>query len=112
MDKTTHIDIGVDFNPALGPRYRRLGPFSGEQFFEDLLDPAYQSSSHIIVHLDSIKGYSASFFEEAFGGLVRKYGLSETTTKVSFDAISRRYLIPLIRTWMEEAESTRNTRTK
>lgn len=98
-----HIDIGKDFSPTPGTRYRADGPWSGEQFREEVLEPAFERASQVIVHLDSIKGYSASFFEEAFGGIVRKYGYAAVRKKIAFVAIRRRYLIPRVLSWMEEA---------
>ena len=80
-----HIDIGRDFSEKLGPRYENLGPFSGELFYRTLLHPAYLENDLVVVSLDSFKNLSASFFEEAFGGLVRDHGLPEVEQKLKFD---------------------------
>lgn len=101
--KVTHIDIGRDYARYLGPRLRRDGKHSGEAFREEVLEPAYRSSDKVVVGLDSIAGYSASFIEEAFGGLVRQYGYEPVKAKIQFDAVVRAYLVPIIEAWMRDA---------
>jgi hypothetical protein len=99
---TTHIDIGKDYSKLLGPRHIVDGDFSGEDFRKRLLEPAYLNFDAVVVHLDSISGYSPSFFEEAFGGLVRLHGPG-VIGKIQFEADERKYLIPIIEEWMREA---------
>lgn len=98
-----HIDIGNDFARHLGARYRTDGKNSGEEFREDVLEPAFAKNDLIVIDLDSIGGYSASFMEEAFGGLVRRFGLPTVNEKLRFDAIKRAYLVPIIQQWMRDA---------
>jgi hypothetical protein len=100
---TKHIDIGVDFAKYLGARYRADGKSSGQEFREDLLEPAFEANDLIVIGLDGIGGYSASFMEEAFGGLVRKYGLDAVNSKIRFDAVERAYLVPIVQQWMRDA---------
>ncbi|MEW9796644.1 STAS-like domain-containing protein [Alteromonas sp. CYL-A6] len=54
-----------------GPRYRRLGKNSGEEFREDVLMPDIEEHKKIQLDLDGVLGYGSSFLEEAFGGLIR-----------------------------------------
>ena len=96
------LDIGRDFSPDIGGRYKQHGPFSGEQFREEKLIPALAAADTVTIHLDAISGYSASFFEEAFGGVVRKLGPS-VIPRMSFETTSRKYLVPKIQHWMNEA---------
>lgn len=65
------ISIAKDFSPYPAGRFRRDGPFSGEQFREDLLEPSVRNESEITIDFDGARGYGSSFMEEAFGGLVR-----------------------------------------
>jgi len=61
-----------DFAEFPGPRYRKLGPCSGEEFRDSVLEPAIRESGvDIQIDLDGAFGYGSSFLEEAFGGLVR-----------------------------------------
>jgi hypothetical protein len=105
---TKHIDIGEDFSPYLGPRNRVMGPHSGEEFRDDLLKPAFLANDIVVVHLDGILGFSASFFEEAFGGLVRDFGLVRVKSKVRFDARVMAHVLPLIESYMDDAEKARS----
>ncbi|EAA9298001.1 DUF4325 domain-containing protein [Salmonella enterica subsp. enterica] len=64
------IDI-KDFSRYPGPRYMRLGDFSGELFRSSVLMPALANDDEVTVNFDGVYGYGSSFLEEAFGGLVR-----------------------------------------
>ena len=72
-----NVSIAKDFSKTPGSRYKKEGDFSGEQFFEEILDPAFAKAiienKKIIVDLDGTVGYGTSFLEEIFGGLARKY---------------------------------------
>ncbi|MGD0420643.1 MAG: STAS-like domain-containing protein [Xanthobacteraceae bacterium] len=70
------IFIATDFSKYPGPRYRHDGPYSGEEFREQLLVPALRRAHEhhevLTVVLDGVAGYGSSFLEEAFGGLLRE----------------------------------------
>lgn len=53
--------------------------------------------------LDSTLGFGASFLEEAFGGLVRKFGRAAVREKLRFETVDRAYLLPEIEKLMDEA---------
>lgn len=62
----------ADFSEFPGPRYKALGPDSGEEFREDFLLPEIKKhQDQIQVDLDGTFGFGSSFLEEVFGGLVR-----------------------------------------
>lgn len=67
------VNIARDFSEVPGPLYRRLGEDSGERFRDVYLWPALQKNPSVHVELDGVEGYSASFLEEAFGGLIREH---------------------------------------
>jgi len=69
-----HIDVGRDFAPTPGGRYRRQSKWSGEEFRETFLEPPLREGKTVVVDLDSAVGFSTSFLEEAFGGVIRKFG--------------------------------------
>lgn len=79
------ISIAKDFSRAPGIRYRKNGPYSGEEFRETVLVPAFSKAREqgevLTIILDGVAGYGSSFLEEAFGGLVR--------TGVSKDDVDR-----------------------
>ena len=66
--------------PYPGPRFKRLGPQSGEDFklyLHKILVDFYGSDfsknnkTPITIDLDGTRGYGSSFLEEGFGGLLR-----------------------------------------
>lgn len=59
-----------NFTKYPGPRYKKLGDFSGEEFRDAILIPEIKADD-ISVNFDGVFGYGSSFLEEAFGGLVR-----------------------------------------
>ncbi|MEQ1649178.1 MAG: STAS-like domain-containing protein [Hyphomicrobiaceae bacterium] len=69
------INIASDFTRYPGPRHIEDGPKSGEEFRDTMLIPritnAVQSGGKVVIVLDGARGYTSSFLEEAFGGLVR-----------------------------------------
>lgn len=71
------IKVAEQFTRTPGGRYRVDGPFSGEEFREQVLIPALSEGSGVIVDFDGVLGLSASFLEEAFGGLIRKFRLEK-----------------------------------
>lgn len=68
---TKTINIARDYTRYPAGRFRSDGPYSGQQFREQLLVPALGSAEVVSVELDGVAGYGSSFLEEAFGGLVR-----------------------------------------
>lgn len=71
MMSTTTIAFASEFSEFPAGRYRNDGPFPGEAFRDDLLEPRLREFDLVAVDLDGAMGYGSSFLEEAFGGLVR-----------------------------------------
>lgn len=72
-----------DFSKFPGPRYKKLGKFSGEEFRESVLIPAINDGvDDLEINLDGVFGYGSSFLEEAFGGLVRAGFKADTMRKL------------------------------
>lgn len=69
------LNIAKDYSRCPGARYESEGDFSGEKFREDYLYPklkeAIETGVKLEVILDGSAGYSTSFIEESFGGLIR-----------------------------------------
>ena len=69
------INIAKDFSRCPSARYRTEGDYSGEEFRETLVAPklneAIEKHCQLIIVLDGAAGYSTSFLEESFGGLIR-----------------------------------------
>ncbi|WP_166419853.1 STAS-like domain-containing protein [Pseudoalteromonas sp. Z1A8] len=61
-----------DFSHYPGPRYVKLGKYSGEEFRDEKLIPAIKVyGDSIQIDLDGVAGYGSSFLDEAFAGLIR-----------------------------------------
>lgn len=69
------IFIATQFTRKPGPRYRRQGSFSAEEFRESLLAPklrqCIERDEKLEIVFDGIRGVGVSFLEESFGGLIR-----------------------------------------
>jgi hypothetical protein len=83
------ISIASDFSKTPAGRYPADGPFNGQRFREKLLVPALnaaaQSGDRVVVVLDGALGYSSSFLEEAFGGLVRSHAVARDFIKKNLE---------------------------
>lgn len=82
------IEVVKCFSNTPGARLRSQGDYSGEEFRETILDPAYRKAKlehdHITVILDGAYGYPPSFLEESFGGLARQYPKDNVASYFSF----------------------------
>jgi hypothetical protein len=89
------INIGKDFTRIPGGRYRKYGPYSGEEFREEVLVPALKGHDCVTVYLDDVETYMSSFLEEAFGGLIRKehFSYDDLKTRLTVAAQAKRYQI-------------------
>jgi hypothetical protein len=67
-----------DFTRTPGGRLRGHGPWSAEEWRDDYLVDAFVEArlDHqvLVVDLDGVVGFAASFIAEAFGGLPHKIG--------------------------------------
>lgn len=99
----------VDFSPTPGFRHIEDGPFSGELFFRDHLQPKFQEAldqkTILVVVLDGAKGYGTSFLEESFGGLARKYDAATVHKHLEIVSDDEPYLADDIQTYIDEANA-------
>jgi hypothetical protein len=98
------ISIANDFSEAPGARYYEDGPFSGQEFREKILKPAFENNDKIKILLDGTEGYATSFLEESFGGLSRIFGKEDVLKKISFTSLEDPTLIDEIIQYIEEAK--------
>ena len=74
------INIAKEYSVAPGGRYKKDGRFSGEEFRSSILGPklktAIENHTNLEIDLDGTYGYSSSFLDEVFGGLIRDLGFS------------------------------------
>jgi hypothetical protein len=95
------IKISRDYSNTPGPRYIKQGKYSGEDFRNTLLEKEFLNSEKLIIDLDGVFGYSASFLDEAFGGLARKYP-NEDFDKIAFICKDNPVWIEEIKTYIKD----------
>lgn len=94
------IEIAKDFNDKLGGRWKRLGPHSGEAFYDEHLKPkyekAFESKAKLHVYLDGTKGYGSSFLDQSFGELARNFGKENVKSTLEFHSNFFRWVVDYI----------------
>lgn len=102
------IHVASEFSKFPGPRFRTEGPKSAQEFREDWLSPKFLDAEHtgkrLVVDLDGGYGYSTSFLEESFGGLVRTFGLQRVEAVLEISSNDEPYLIEEIEEYMGAAD--------
>lgn len=82
------ICVREDFSDSPGARYRKDGPHSGEEFYDELLHPKYREAREkkvkLVVDLDGVWGYPSSFVSGSFGRLSIAYGAREVLDTIVF----------------------------
>lgn len=104
------IKIARDYTPTPGARYITDGPFSGEDFRDNILEKKYLEcilkKEQLIIDLDGGYGYPAGFLEETFGGMIRKgYSMTDLLRVIQFVSQEELDLIPTILSYMSEEEA-------
>lgn len=95
------IDIAQDFSPNLGVRYKSLGSFSGEQFYEEILESKFNEAKaeneQLHIYLDGASPYGSSFLDESFGKLARTYTLEDVTKRIVFHTVNFKWIVEFIK---------------
>lgn len=96
------IIIAEDFSPNLGVRYRKLGPFSGEQFYDEILENKFKEAvaakEQLHIYLDGASPYGSSFLDESFGKLARNNSISEVSKTIVFHTANYKWIVEFIKT--------------
>ena len=94
--KSVTLTVSSEFSKLPGPRFKRDGEHSGEEFRIKLLEPRFKeaarSETTLLVDLDGGYGYSTAFLEEAFGGLARDYSPDAVMRVLRFRSTDEPYL--------------------
>ncbi len=109
MDRENiNISVAENFSITPGPRYRDEGDFSGEEFRESIVVPAYnlarEEGKKLVVALDGTIGYGTSFLEEVFGGLARTYSAQEVLETLEILSDEEPYLKDDITGYIHDAK--------
>ena len=103
------INIAEEYTETPGARYISDGPYSGEDFRDNILEEKYKeclkNKEQLIINFDGGYGYSTGFLEECFGGLVRKgYNGDEMLNTMIFISNEEPNLINDIIEYITDAE--------
>ena len=111
MTQRMHLSIAREFTKSPGPRYRKDGSLSGQQFLEEILRPRFEealaASAKLVVNLDGVSGYPTSFLEEAFGGLARLHKQDVVDRTLEFVCTDEPYQDQEIRRYIRDARTPR-----
>jgi hypothetical protein len=109
-----NLSIARDFSETPGPRSREEGDFSGEEFLEDLLQPAFikaqKSHEPLVVDLDGVVGYATSFLEAAFGGLARIYESEDVLKILELTCKDEPSLVDEVKNYIRDANLKQDTK--
>lgn len=82
------INIKEDFSDSPGARYRKDGPHSGEEFYEEHLkkkfDEAITKNVKLVINLDGVWGYPSSFVSGSFGKLSLAFSAGKVLDTIVF----------------------------
>ncbi|PNK65214.1 DUF4325 domain-containing protein [Pantoea sp. FDAARGOS_194] len=92
----------ADRYPCPGPRYKKLGSASGEDF-RDWIEQELASNEGLVIDLDGTEGYGSSFLEESFGGLIRKGYDIDVIRGIKLKSDEEPELIDEIKEYIEDA---------
>ncbi len=88
MEIKDKIIVWKDFSDNPGARYRTDGPFSGQQFLEEHLEPKFDKAVEgnyiLVIDLDGVWGYPSSFVSGSFGKLSLKHGSEKVLKHIKF----------------------------
>lgn len=102
------IKIATEFTDTPGPRYKKDGEFSGEEFRDTILLPRFKkildtNDAKLTIDFDGGYGYPSSFLEEAFGGLAREYSSDTVLSKLEFISNEEPSLISEVKGYIRKA---------
>lgn len=102
-----HLSVANDFSTTPGARYKIDGPFSAEEFFDNLLLPKYKEARKkglkLVVDLDRVAGYATSFLQGSFGNLANQFGADEVFTTIEIITNDEPYLKDYVNKYIQEA---------
>lgn len=107
MGKHT-INISEEYGRTPGGRWKGLGPFSGEQFYDELLLPRFEQAvlnkDKLHIYLDGVVSYPYSFIDQSFGELGRQHGKQTAKEYIVFHTSVNQWVVKIIQDelWCEK----------
>ena len=102
------VSIANDFSVFPGGRIPADGPFSGEEFRDNILIPLLKNNEEAIIDFDNVRGYGSSFLEESFGGLIRKGYKRDIILKLLHFKSKKYSVIEEVNRYIDNAEKEKN----
>lgn len=96
MNSDCTLNVAAEFSRFPGGRLRKHGPKSGEEFRDDILLPKLRDCEKLTVDLTGAVGYAASFLDESFGELGKRFGLAEVRKRLTLVAKDDPVLVEVI----------------
>jgi hypothetical protein len=82
MIDAVRINVAGEFSKFPSGRDDIDGPNNGTRFRKELLVPRFKAAvaqcAELTVELDEVLSFGSSFLEEAFGGMIRREGISKS----------------------------------
>lgn len=105
LKKMKKISIAKDFSPMPAGRFDEDGPYNGTKFREEILLPSLKDGDSLTIDLNGLGGVGSSFWDEAFGGLVRKkiYTKEDILKRIDFTCTDDSYLRPYVFSFIKDA---------
>jgi hypothetical protein len=101
-----NLNVAKDFSEYPGGRSRKTSDHSGEELYQDFLQPkfneAVSENKILCINLDGAAGYAASFLDEAFGRLGLEFGLEECKKRLEIISTEEPYLVDEVFQSIEE----------
>lgn len=95
------IKIASDYSRKLGARWKSLGEFSGEDFYDTQLYPKFKKAisvhAKLHIYLDGVISYPRSFLDQSFGELARKEGINLVSSTIIFHTNNFNWVIDFIK---------------
>lgn len=95
-DEQVIYQFSTQYTRYPGGRLRKHGPYSGEEFREDVLWSLLQGTAKIHIDLSNTYGFGSSFLDESFGEIGKRLGLAVCKQRMTFSSDDDPALVDLI----------------
>lgn len=100
-----HYIFSKAFTKFPGGRLRKHGPFSGEEFREDVLRPMLAHYDILRIDLTNANGFGSSFLDESFGEIGMELGIAESHRRLFLNCDDDPTIVEMIWEKIEKANS-------
>lgn len=105
-DTSCRYEFASTFTRYPGGRLRIHGPYSGEQFRDDILMPLLDRNDVVTIDLTGVRGFGSSFLDEAFAEAGKRLGRLDARRRLVFECTDDPALLMMIAAKIEKAIAT------